>query len=380
MPRQCRVNDSDLRKFKCDECGKAFKRRFTLQEHMKIHTGEKPYACNEPGCTSRFSTSGNLSRHKKVHMNNRHRCTFPDCNRIFPNNALLVKHIRTHSGSPPYACPIDGCDKIFTSPGNLTRHMNRHKKKDDATEESDDSTKQRKRVSDMELLESELYSPSKRPRIDTTYQDSRYPPIPQLRYLPKIETSAAAQSDYSYYHPSSATSSSIYLHSGREEEHGFDTSSQRYEPPIESVYQFHPRARHENYGEEDAVETSYSYGSMVPTTIISRESLQMYPAMTNTVQLPTMPECESRAMVIPTLEKLLYCAEEELMRSITGRLTKPLQEDTRLGDVCNNERLKEQDLETLKAERFADSCFSFELDPPQASTNGATEVTGAPIA
>ncbi|KHJ97349.1 zinc finger, C2H2 type [Oesophagostomum dentatum] len=39
------VADSDdvLRKFKCPECGKAFKFKHHLKEHIRIHSGEKPF-------------------------------------------------------------------------------------------------------------------------------------------------------------------------------------------------------------------------------------------------------------------------------------------------------------------------------------------------
>ncbi len=34
---------------------------------MRIHTGEKPYACTAPGCFKRFSQSSNLTAHEKTH-------------------------------------------------------------------------------------------------------------------------------------------------------------------------------------------------------------------------------------------------------------------------------------------------------------------------
>ena len=165
---QCITGPNAHRPYACLEpgCGKSFTRRYTLQEHIKTHTGEKPYVCPEPGCNSKFSTSGNLSRHKKVHLNaqrvaagsNTHESSSSSSkgkgsssNSIsLDHHSLSHHHHHSHrkssstsrpltkhsSTSPPsrptttplphrsrFLCQEDGCDKHFANPGNLQRHL-----------------------------------------------------------------------------------------------------------------------------------------------------------------------------------------------------------------------------------------------------------------
>ncbi|RLN76851.1 hypothetical protein BBJ28_00001630 [Nothophytophthora sp. Chile5] len=105
-------------------CQRRFNRKYTLAEHIKTHTGERPHVCPVRSCGKRFSTSGNLSRHKRLHgYIEPLKCPVQGCICTFPSNNKLEKHMKFHYGGAVKVCSVPGCGKTFSTTGNLNRHM-----------------------------------------------------------------------------------------------------------------------------------------------------------------------------------------------------------------------------------------------------------------
>ena len=105
----------------CALCGKGYTTLASLQIHMNIHTGQRPFVCDI--CGSTFSQSGHLQRHLKSHSGVKSmKCDI--CGKSFYDAGGLRVHMRSHTGDKPYECKV--CHKSFSQVQNLRTHERKH--------------------------------------------------------------------------------------------------------------------------------------------------------------------------------------------------------------------------------------------------------------
>lgn len=139
----------------CSVCGKTFNSKGDLQIHSRSHSAGEPLSCSV--CSKTFRHLGALTHHmvshtsRKMRSNNstktlrsrgdaklsqclpsqldqsekqKNQLSCSECDAMFPNNYLLMSHIRTHRGKKLFSCSVCGATRHFSS--QMEIHMRTH--------------------------------------------------------------------------------------------------------------------------------------------------------------------------------------------------------------------------------------------------------------
>ena len=116
--------------FPCPVCKKTFKRKHHLKRHYLSHSEEKPFGCLT--CDKRFSDRSNLATQETIHneksQDERSFVRFPcmQCSKDFSRKNTLSLHIRNnHTKDASLFCTA--CNQYFANYESHKDHMENHK-------------------------------------------------------------------------------------------------------------------------------------------------------------------------------------------------------------------------------------------------------------
>lgn len=112
----------DARPLYCSICNISFEVENELFDHVNfIHESRQVFACGL--CDKTFSIRSALNNHKKVHTGERnHKCE--TCNKSFLDRQTLKEHEVSHMETKPYQCHI--CGKNLNRLSRLRKHLLTH--------------------------------------------------------------------------------------------------------------------------------------------------------------------------------------------------------------------------------------------------------------
>ncbi|KAI8431345.1 hypothetical protein MSG28_015885 [Choristoneura fumiferana] len=117
------VKHRPTRAYPCPDCGKVYTKNISMRNHYKlVHLKKSDYHCAI--CDTYYLTGHRLRYHQKYFHDKLPKpknklCKY--CGKGFNNNRILDNHVRTHTGERPFGCEF--CSAAFTQKQSLTAHL-----------------------------------------------------------------------------------------------------------------------------------------------------------------------------------------------------------------------------------------------------------------
>lgn len=120
-------------------CIKSYAKASKLAQHVRSHTGERPFVCDHPGCGASYMRNEHLKAHQRRHQDASEKpfaCDQEGCGLRFWTSSQLKNHVQachadhvssaTGASAHDYACTEAGCEMTFHKRKQLRQHIRDH--------------------------------------------------------------------------------------------------------------------------------------------------------------------------------------------------------------------------------------------------------------
>ena len=102
----------------CDLCGKSFYyQRYLLNHKKRLHVDGKAHQCTE--CGKMFRLKQTLAEHMEIHNKKEYPCS--QCGKLFTHYRSYRRHEKAHKETEPFPCPK--CGKRYKNKKSAEPHM-----------------------------------------------------------------------------------------------------------------------------------------------------------------------------------------------------------------------------------------------------------------